>query len=254
VAPNNTVGSLVIPEGLAQYSALVMAERKYGVGSIKNIVQDQLWLYLYIRSRLENKEHPLIKADKWFEWGGKASVALYGLRDLIGEDSINAALREFKDAYAFKTNGPFAGANDLYRYLDKHVPDSLKYYLIDTWQKITLYDNKVTEVTSVPTGNNNEYKVTMTVDVNKAWIDDKGNDIPATSTNDYIYIGVFAKDSKNQIGRWQSNPLYLNKHRLTMGKHTFSLVVKGKPESVGIDPYALLIDRQPNDNMKAINQ
>ena len=254
VAPNNTVGSLVIPEGLAQYSALVMAERKYGVGSIKNIVQDQLWLYLYIRSRLENKEHPLIKADKWFEWGGKASVALYGLRDLIGEDSINAALREFKDAYAFKTNGPFAGANDLYRYLDKHVPDSLKYYLIDTWQKITLYDNKVTEVTSVPTGNNNEYKVTMTVDVNKAWIDDKGNDIPATSMNDYIYIGVFTKDSKNQIGRWQSNPLYLNKHRLTMGKHTFSLVVKGKPESVGIDPYALLIDRQPNDNMKAINQ
>jgi len=254
VAPNNTIGSLVIPEGLSTYSALVMAEKKYGVGSIKSIIQDQLWFYLFVRSRQENKEHPLIKADKWFEYQGKASVALYGLRDLIGEDSINAALREFKEAYSFKTNGPFAGANDLYRYLDKHVPDSLKYYLIDTWQKITLYDNKVVDVKATPTGKPNEYRVTMTVDIAKAWIDDKGNDIPVTTMNDYIYIGIFAENNKDTKGRFQANPLYLKKQKLTIGKHTFSTVVSGKPVSVGIDPYAILIDRQPNDNMKNIEE
>ncbi|MEO6964100.1 MAG: hypothetical protein ABIY90_19180, partial [Puia sp.] len=134
VAPNNTTGSLVIPEGLANYSTLVMAEKKYGKGNIKGILQDQLWFYLFIRRRMENKEHPLIRADKWFEWSGKAGVVLYGLRDLMGEDSINAALREFKEAYAFKNSPPFAGANDLYHFLQKHVPDSLQYYLSDTWQ------------------------------------------------------------------------------------------------------------------------
>ncbi len=250
VAPNSTVGSLVIPEGLSTYSALVMAEKKYGKANMKRILQDQLWRYLFIRRRMEEKEHPLIKANQWYEWGGKASVALYGLRDLIGEDSLNSALREFKNAYAFKNKPPYAGANDLYRYLQKHVPDSLQYYLTDTWQKITLYDNKMTEAKAVPTGNKNEYKVTFKVDAGKVWIDDKGNDIPAKNMNDYIDIGVFAANSNNKEGRSQVNPLYLKKYKLTMGQHTISVIVKGKPVTVGIDPYAKLIDRQPYDNMK----
>ncbi len=129
VAPNNTVGSLVIPEGLSTYDAIVMAEKRYGKENMRSILQDQIWIYLMVRPRLENKEHPLIKANEWFEWGGKAGLVLYGLRDLIGEDSMNAALREFKNIYAFKTDPPFAGANNLYDCLQKHVPDSLQYYL-----------------------------------------------------------------------------------------------------------------------------
>ncbi|HEY4195841.1 MAG TPA: hypothetical protein VGM63_09925, partial [Mucilaginibacter sp.] len=250
VAPNNTVGGLVIPEGLANYDALVMAEKKYGKANMRWTVLDQLWYYLFVRSRLEEKEHPLIKANEAFEWSGKASVALYGLRDLIGEDSLNNALREFKNAYAFKNKPPFAGAPDLYRYLQKHVPDSLQYYLTDTWQKITLYDNKLTEVKTVPTGNKNEYKVTLKMDISKVWKDGKGDDIPAKNMNDYIDIGVFAANSNNKEGRSVINPLYLKKYKLTYGQHTISVIVKGKPVNAGIDPYAKLIDRQPNDNIK----
>ena len=250
VAPNNTVGSLVIPEGLATYSALVMAEKKYGKANIKGILQDQLWFYLFIRRRLEDKEHPLIRADQWYEWSGKAGVVLYGLRDLLGEDSMNAALLDFKNAYAFKSKPPFAGANDLYRYLLKHVPDSLQYYLTDTWEKITLYDNKVTEARVVPTGNKDEYKVTLTVEGKKVWIDDNGNDIVAVNMNDYIDIGIFGANTKNKEGRSVVNPLYLQKYKLTSGMHTITVIVKGKPVNAGIDPYAKLIDRQPNDNMK----
>jgi ABC-2 type transport system permease protein len=249
VAPNSTVGSLVIPEGLATYSALVMNEKKYGKANMKSILQDQLWFYLFIRRRLEEKEHTLIKANE-FEWSGKAGVALYGLRDLIGEDSMNVALREFKNAYAFKSKPPFAGSNDLYRFLQKHVPDSLQYYLTDTWQKITLYDNKVTDVKAIPTGKNNEYKVSLKVNVAKVWMDAKGNDVLAKDMNDYIDIGVFAANSNNKEGRSQVNPLYLKKYRFTAGEHVITVTVKGKPVNVGIDPYAKLIDRIPNDNMK----
>ncbi|HWZ03744.1 MAG TPA: hypothetical protein VNX40_09040, partial [Mucilaginibacter sp.] len=215
VAPNNTVGSLNIAEGLAQYSALVMMEKKYGKDNMKWITMDQLWAYLFIRRRLDEPEHPLIRSNTWFEWGGKASVALYGLRDLIGEDSINTALREFKDAYAFKNKPPFAGSNNLYSYLDKHTPDSLKYFLTDTWQKITLYDNKMVDVKAVPTGKNNEYKVTLKTNVAKVYVDGKGNDVPALKMNDYITIGVFAADSKNKEGRSVVNPLYLKKYKLS---------------------------------------
>jgi hypothetical protein len=252
VAPNSTVGSLVIPEGLANYDALVMAEKKYGKANMRYILLDQLWYYLFVRRRLEEKEHPLITANQWFEWSGKASVALYGLRDLIGEDSFNKSLREFKNAYAFKSTPPFAGANDLYRYLQKHVPDSLQYYLTDTWQKITLYDSKITAVKAARTGNKDEYKVTFKANIEKVWIDQKGNDVPAVNMNDYIDIGVFGADLKDRSGRSQANLLYLKKYKLTRGEHQFSILVKGKPKSAGVDPLAKLIDRNPNDNLKDI--
>ncbi|MEO6964142.1 MAG: hypothetical protein ABIY90_19395, partial [Puia sp.] len=145
---------------------------------------------------------------------------------------------------------PFAGANDLYHFLQKHVPDSLQYYLSDTWQKITLYENKITEASAQPTGKKNEYKVTLHVDVAKVWVDDKGNDVPAKDMNDYIDIGVFAANSNNKEGRSETNALYLRKYKLTMGRHVISMIVQGKPVTAGIDPYAKLIDRQPNDNMK----
>jgi ABC-2 type transport system permease protein len=252
VAPNNTAGGLVIPEGLANYCALVLSEKKYGKDNIKGIVQDQLWFYLFIRHRMNEPEHPLIRADQWYEWGGKAGVVLYGLKDLIGEDSINAALRDFKQAYAFKSKGPFAGTNDLYRYLQKHTPDSLQYYLIDNFEKITLYDNKILDAKATATGHKDEYKVDFTVDVAKVWIDNKGNENPATKMNDYIDIGILGANTNNKEGRSQANTLYLQKYKLSAGHHSFSIIVKGKPAEMGIDPFAKLIDRQPNDNMRGL--
>ena len=250
VAPNSTVGSLDIAEGLSLYSALVMMEKKVGKDNMKWIIQDQLWPYIAIRRRMEEKEHPLAKANEWFEWGGKAAVAMYDLRDLMGEDSVNSALRDFKNAYTFKNKPPYAGSNDLYRYLQKHTPDSLQYFLTDTWQRITLYDNKVTGFTAVPTGKNNQYKVTLNVTVGKVYIDDQKNDVPAKQMNDYIDVGVFAADTKNRDGRGQVNALYLKKYKLTYGNHTITTIVTGKPVRAGIDPYGKLIDRNVNDNMK----
>jgi hypothetical protein len=252
VAPNSTVGSLVIPEGMANYDALVMAEKMYGKAGMRAIVLDQLWSYLFIRRHMDKNEHPIIKADQWFLWGGKTAVALYGLKDLIGEDSLNNALREFKNAYAFKKQGPFAGANDLYRYLQKHTPDSLQYYLTDTWQKVTLYDNKVLSVNAMKTSNKDEYKVSLRVNVDKVWIDDKGNDVPASNMNDYIDIGVMGADTHDKTGRTQTNVLYKKRYRLKRGDHEFTIVVKGQPKSVAIDPLGYLIDRNPNDNVKNI--
>ena len=51
-----------------------------------------------------------------------------------------------------------------------------------------------------------------------------------------------------------TNPLHLKKYKLGMGSHTIEVIVKGKPVNVGIDPYARLIDRQPNDNMKNVGE
>lgn len=250
VAPNSTVGSMVIPEGLATYDELVMAERAYGKTYMRGLVLDQLWYYLFSRRHFDEQEHPVIRANVSQEWGGKAGVVLYGLRDLIGEDSLNKALNEFRMSYQYKTNPPFAGSNNLYDCLKKHVPDSLQYYLTDTWQRITFYENKVTAVKAEPAKVKGTYKVTFTVDISKAWVDAKGNDIDAKDMKDYILIGVYGKGKADKLRMNHENPLFLKHYWLTKGQHRFSLIVKEKPEHVGVDPYGVLMDRNPNDNVK----
>jgi hypothetical protein len=252
VAPNNTVGSQVISEGLPGYESLVMLEKKYGKANMLAMLQDHIFFYDIITRRLTEPEHPVLTANQFFEWANKAGVVLYGLRDLIGEENMNAALREFRDSFSFRAHGPYAGANDLYAALKKRVPDSLQYYLTDTWEKVTLYDNKVISVSAVTTGRPNEYKVTMQVEVAKNYKDDRRNDIPAVGMNDYIDIGVLGADTVGAGGLTEKRFLYLHKYKLTQGRHEISVVVEGEPKEVGIDPLGLLIDRNRNDNSKKI--
>jgi hypothetical protein len=138
----------------------------------------------------------------------------------------------------------------LYRYLQKHTPDSLQYYLVDTWQKLTLYDNKINTVTVKPTGNKDEYKIDLKVSIDKTWHNEKGEDVPALNMNDYIDIGVFGQDTKSQEGSTKGHFAYMKRYKFKRGDHELTIVVKGKPKAVAIDPLGYLIDRNPNDNLK----
>jgi ABC-2 type transport system permease protein len=252
VAPNNTVGSSVISEGLAQYDSYVMMEKIIGKNNMRGILESQSWDYLYRHSHSENAEHPILSANEWYTVQNKAGIVLYGLRDLIGEKNINAALSEFRNEYGFKEKPPYAGSSDLYRYLKMNTPDSLQYYLNDTWEKITFYNNRIISSSVLPLGKDN-YKVTVKLHTEKTYLNGKGNYVTAPMS-DYIDLAIFADPYKDNAGRTQVKPLYINKHKFNSGEHTIVLFVKGKPASVGIDPYAKLIDQNPNDNLKNIAQ
>jgi hypothetical protein len=249
VAPNHTRGAEVISDGLSRYCAYVLCEKKYGSNNMRKIVEGDLGWYIWDRRWHTGDQHAILHALYWMEKDIKAGHILFGLKDLIGEDSINAALHEFYDLYAFKAEPPFAGVADLYRCLKKHVPDSLQYYMEDSWEKITFYDNRILEAGAIAL-DSNHYKVTVTCSTSKTYVDEKGDEKPAGKMNDYIDIAVFGDNTVNKQGRVEMNPLYQQKYRLGMGTHTISVVVTGKPASVGIDPYLKLIDKIAGDNMK----
>ncbi|MXV16645.1 ABC transporter permease/M1 family aminopeptidase [Hufsiella ginkgonis] len=252
VQPNRTRGSNLVSESLAEYTALMLTQRKYGKDNMKRFLKDELDRYLSGRANESKKENVFVNCNRPYQWYNKGSLILYGLQDLIGADTLNKALREFRDEYAGRTEPPFAGSKDLYRHIEKHVPDSVRYFLDDTWNKITLYENKVLSVTSKPTGKKDEYKVTLKVSTRKFYADSAGNEKPAARMNDYIDIGIFAAESKDKTGRTLTVPLALKKYKLTAGTHTIEVIVKGKPVKAGIDPYVKLIDRIPDDNVSDI--
>jgi hypothetical protein len=249
VAPNHTLGSNDISDGLAKYGALMVYEKKMGGDKVWDFLRGELAYYLDRHKYAFGNENPLIDSKNDFVWDTKAGLILYGLRDFIGEDSLNAALKQFRDAFAYRTAPPYAGSNDLLEYIRKKVPDSLQYYLDDSWERITLYDNKVISATASPIGRGS-YKVHLRVSVGKLYYDSSGVGVAAKQMNDYIDIGVFGASTRDKDGRTQKNELYLKKYKLTAGEHDFEMIVTGRPANAGIDPYGKLIDRQPDDNTK----
>jgi hypothetical protein len=121
------------------------------------------------------------------------------------------------------------------------------YYLDDTWNKITLYDNKAQEVNATKISDG-EYDVTIKFSSQKMYADGSGMETNATYDGDYIDIGVFAADDKDEQGKDRVNTLYLQKYKIKPGENTLTIRVKGEPAKAGIDPLNKLIDRLPDDN------
>ncbi|TRX51395.1 hypothetical protein FNH22_24195 [Fulvivirga sp. M361] len=248
ITPNYTRGSNLISEALAEYSALVLTERKYGKDNMKRFLKDELDDYLRGRSSESKKENTFINCNRPYQWYNKGSLILYALRDYIGEVAIDSAMKSFLTEFGLRENPPYPGSSDLYRHLDQVTPDSLKYYLEDTWKKITLYENKMEEA-KVKKVNDEEYLVTMSIKSNKLYADSLGMESPASYNGDYIDIGVFAEDDIDENGRDRTNPIYLAKHKIKPGEGTIEITVNEEPVKAGIDPYNKLIDRIPDDNI-----
>jgi len=251
ITPNYTRGANLISEALAEFSALILTERKYGKDNMKRFLKDELDDYLRGRSNENKKENVFINCNRPYQWYNKGSLILYGLRDLIGEEAIDSALYKFNAEYGLKTTPPFPGSSDLYRHLAAVTPDSLKYYLDDTWNKITLYDNKAEEVTAKKISEG-EYDVTIKLKSQKLYADSAGEESLANYEGDFIDIGIFAAEDKDENGRDRVNPLFIQKYKIKPGETSLTIRVKGEPVKAGIDPYSKLIDRTPDDNMISV--
>lgn len=247
IAPNYTRGSNLISEALAEYSALILTERRYGKDNMKRFLKEELDNYLSGRANEGKKENTFINCNRAYQWYYKGSLILYGLQDLIGQEAMDSALHSFNREFGLKETPPFPGSYDLYRHLEAVTPDSLKYYLDDTWNKITLYDNKAAQATAKKLADG-QYEITLDLQSQKRYADETGKESDAEYTSDYIDVGVFAAEDKDENGRTRVNPLYLKKHKIKPGQTTLTIKVKGEPVKAGIDPYNKLIDRLPDDN------
>jgi len=252
ITPNYTRGSNLISEALAEYSALILTERKYGKDNMKRFLKEELDNYLTGRTSESKKENVFINCNRAYQWYYKGSLILYGLRDLIGEEAIDSALYSFNKEFGQRLSPPFPGSSDLYNHLAARTPDSLKYYLNDTWNKITLYDNKTNTATAEKL-KDGQYNVSIKYYSQKLYADSLGKETPAKYNGDYIDIGVFAKDTKDKNGKDKVNMLHLQKYKIKPGENTITIKVKGEPDKAGIDPLNKLIDRLPDDNTISVS-
>ena len=243
----NMQGSTLFSEGLAEYSALTAMEKRYGQAHTQKFLAYELDRYLTGRTNETKREMPLMLVENQpYIHYNKGSLALYALRDYIGEDSMNSALSRFLKDKSFQMP-PYTTAREFVDYLKSVTADSLKPVITDLFETITLWDFKTEDATATkrPDGT---WAVTLKVTATKFRADSLGNqtEIPI---HDLVDIGVFGN---RQPGNTLGKPLHVEKRWITGKETSIELVVPEEPKKAGIDPYNKLIDRAPKDNTKSV--
>jgi ABC-2 type transport system permease protein len=244
----NMQGATSLSETLVQYSALMVMEKEYGQQTMRKFMQYEMDNYLRSRGTERLKERPLmrVEASQGYIHYRKGSVVMYYLRQMIGEEAINRALRKVLAQYRY-AQPPYPTSWTLVNALKEETPPQYQYLLKDLFEDITLFSNRTLAATAKkrPDG---KYDVTVKVETHKYKADAKGaeTEVPV---DDWIEVGALAAPAKgNQYGKVLARQLV----HMTGKGGTYTFVTDTLPDKAGVDPLLLLVDRLPDDNLMKV--
>ncbi|MDG5491382.1 M1 family aminopeptidase [Psychroserpens sp. SPM9] len=261
----DVLGSTMLSESLSEYVALKVLEKEIGKPQMRKFLKKALDDYLTARTFEAKREKPLMYNDgQGYIRYQKGSLVFYALSDYIGEDVLNNALKSYVEKVKFQ-EPPYTTSIDMVNHIKAVTPDSLQYVIKDMFETITVYDNRITDVTTTEL-DNGTYKVDLQFNVSKYRNNEKGRryysevgrdsisylqegkerPILSLQLEDYIDIGIFTEDDID--GKKKERILYLEKHKVTKIHNSISIIVDEKPVEVGVDPYNKLIDTRSDDN------
>jgi hypothetical protein len=240
-----------LSESLANYSAMMVTEKTFGPEVARRVYNFHLELYLRVRAS-RGREVPVLDiTDQSYIAYRKGALAMYTLREHIGDVAVNTALRRYFEKYS-GAERERPTSLDLYAELRAVTPDSLQSLLTDWFETITLWDVTAERAVVEPTGTS-EYVVTLDVVARKLRADSVGNETEVPM-DDLVEIGVFTggppiNTDLNLAFDQHGDVLYLQRYRIRTGRQTIRITVPQPPVRAGIDPYRKLIDRFERDNV-----
>ena len=250
VSSSDQQGSTFIVESLAQYSALMVMEQMYGPEQIRKFLKYELDKYLRARGGEVLEELPLVRVENQpYIHYQKGGLALYLLKDQIGADKVNEALRGLIAEFAFKP-APYANPTDLIRRFRAVAGPEHQQLITDLFEKITLYDVKVTEAQSARRADG-RWDVTLEVDAHKLYADGKGKETEAPLAETFD-VGVFTVEPGRK-GYDKGSVLAVQRMPVRSGKQTLRIVADKEPKFAGVDPFNKRVDRNSDDNVKEID-
>jgi ABC-2 type transport system permease protein len=245
VIGGNVQGSVLMSETMSQYAALMVMEKTYGRPAMRKFLKYEMDKYLQGRAFESMAEMPLMLCEnQQYIHYNKGSVVMYALKDMVGEKTLNRALRNYLNANKYQ-GPPYTNSVAFVNAIRGVTPDSMQYLVSDLFERITLYENYVGSLESVPLPDGN-YRVRFTVGSAKFYADSLGAEKKA-EVNDYMDIAIFGQP--NSKSKDQGKELLIQRIKMDKPEKSFEFIVKEKPAKVGIDPYLTLIDRTPENNI-----
>jgi ABC-2 type transport system permease protein len=246
VAGAAVLGERFLSETLSQYSALMVMERRYGAAHMRRFLSYELDQYLLGRGASRIGELPLVRvATQMHVYYNKGAVAMYALKDAIGEEAVNRALAQLVREHGLKTS-PYTTAADLMRLLRKEAGKQHQQLITDLFEQITLWDLRIVGSEARPTGDK-RWRVRIDVEARKLYADARGNEKEAPLAQ-AIDVGLFTSDPRRRDFA-AKDVIVLEKRRIVSGKQSIELIVDKRPAFVGVDPYIKLIQRNTRNNV-----
>ncbi len=249
VLPANVQGSTMIVEAFAQYSAIMVMEKLLGPDIMRRFLKYELDSYLRARGGEQLEELPLNRVEnQGYIHYRKGSVAMYALKDYVGEEVVNRSLKRLIEGWAYRST-PYPTTIDYLRILREEAGPEHDELITDLFERIVLWDLKVTDA-EVTEREDGRFDVAITVEAGKVEADGEGQEteLPLDMSID---IGLFTVHP-DDVNEGDDHVIQVEKQRIKTGEQTITVTVDERPTVVGIDPYVKLIDRNSGDNLKRL--
>jgi ABC-2 type transport system permease protein len=243
VTPARVEGGAVVAESLAWYSSLQLVEKTYGTDHLHRLLAAMREAYLPPRPQADVA---LLDAVDWLLAYRKGPFAMYSLREHIGVEAVNTALRNLVDR--FGAGRPLATSHDLYRELQAVTPEAHQTLLHDLFAANTFWEFK-TRGASAERLSDKRWRVTLKFAARKLTVavDGVPTDVPM---DDLVEVGIFARGDDETPGAL----LHQAKYRVRSGVQDLTIEVAGEPDSAELDPRGLLFDSRRDDNRAVIER
>lgn len=245
VVPARVEGAPLLSESLAWYSAMKVVEESFGREHFDRTMSVMRQSYLVPH---ETPEVPLLRANDWLAVYRTGALAMNALREAIGTERVNSALRRLVTEYR-AGRPPFPTSLDLYNHLRAVTPAETQPLLKDLFEEITFWDfrMKSAEATKLAGG---AYRVAVNVEAYKVKVGAAGRET-RVPMNDMVDVTLFAPAKE---GEERGAVIYRQRHRIHSGLQTITVDVAREPESAGIDADYKLLDRERDDNVEKVGK
>jgi len=254
IVPANTKGFNILSEGLTEHAAFTAYERAFGWKKARQLHEKQsIAQYLLMRTSDREEEPALQDAEfKQYLHYNKSAWVFWGLKQYMGENELNLALRKFVRDYGGK-GAPYPTTYEMLDYIRAEASEDYHQLITDYWERITFWNLGLENVKI--SGSDGNYTVSLTAKVNKLIAtEESGKETSVTEIedeelNEWVEIGFYDFDPKESLG---DDWIKLERVKVTELETSLSFELSEKPSHVLIDPRRLLIERNVEDNVKTI--
>jgi aminopeptidase N len=171
------------------------------------------------------------------------------LKEVVGEEVVDRALAQLLQRHAFKVP-PYPNTLDFLAILREQAGPQHDALIADLFERITLLDLK-TSAAEARKRADGRFDLTLTIEAHKRYADGKGQETEAP-LDEEVEVGAFTAEP-GKAGFGPDSVLTMARQRIKSGSQTVTLTLDKAPAWAGIDPYNKRIDRNSEDNLKAVS-
>lgn len=248
LTPYTGAGGSFLVESTAKYLECIIQEQRHGKHQLRTLIKEEMSRYFRQRNRAVVPEPPLnlVDGQNYLAYS-KGAVVMNAIRDLLGEKTVNEALRYLFDHHAYPK--PKASMADFEQQLYNRASPRQQQQLKDWLTRITIYDTKVlsSSFTKLSAGG---YEILLKVEAHKNEL--RNGILEEVPMEESVNIGLFQLHPDDLV-RFSEKDFY-EKHMLKSGVQEIRFQVKHLPKYVSVDPYLHLLDKNIYDNTMSLKE